>query len=136
MLTVERRTVRTRVIVRAQELLDRYGAGVRVTAVSLEGMGPPEGVADAFRDVNNARWDRDRAINDAEAYLRRVLPQARGEARRILLEADGYYDQTVQQDVGLTDSLPPAFPASKFPSSPRLSVYLMCTKKKSYSSQC
>jgi membrane protease subunit HflK len=29
-----------------------------------------------------------------------VLPQARGEARRILLEADGYYDQTVQQARG------------------------------------
>jgi len=99
-LTVERRTVRTRVIARAQKLLDRYGVGVRVTAVSLEGMSPPEEVADAFRDVNNARWDRDRAINDAEAYVRRVLPQARGEARRILLEAEGYYDQTVQRARG------------------------------------
>jgi len=99
-LTVERRTVRTRAIARAQELLDRYGVGVRVTAISLEGMGPPEEVADAFRDVNNARWDRDRAINDAEGYLRRVLPQARGEARRVLLEADGYYDETVQRARG------------------------------------
>jgi len=99
-LTTERRTVRARVIARAQELLDRYGVGVRITAVSLEGMSPPKEVADAFRDVNTARLDRDRAIEEADGYRRRVLPMAEGEARRILYEAEAYRDETLARSRG------------------------------------
>jgi len=99
-LTTQRRAIRARTIAAAQHKLDEYGVGVRVTAVSLEGISPPEEVADAFRDVNNARWDRDRAIEEADGYRRRVLPLAEGEARRTIYEAEAYREEVLARARG------------------------------------
>ncbi len=99
-LTVGRIEIQDTVRKSTQERLDRYGAGVRVTAVSLEGVTPPQEVAEAFRDVTSAREDYQRAIHEAQGYQRRVIPQARGEAKRILLEADGYRVEVTQKAEG------------------------------------
>lgn len=99
-LTVERIAIQNEVKQSTQATLSRYGAGVLVTAVSLEGVAPPQEVADAFRDVTAAREDHQRAINEAEGYQRRAIPQARGEARRILIEADAYRDEVTQMAQG------------------------------------
>jgi membrane protease subunit HflK len=99
-LTVQRIAIQDEVRRATQERLDRYGAGVTVTAVSLEGVTPPQEVAQAFRDVTSAREDQQRAINEAEGYQRRVIPQARGEAKRILIDADAYREEVTQMAQG------------------------------------
>jgi membrane protease subunit HflK len=99
-LTVERLAIQGRVLKTTQESMDRYGAGVKLDAVSLEGVAPPQEVAEAFRDVTAAREDKQRAINEAEGYRNRLIPQARGEAQRIQLEAEGYADETVTKAQG------------------------------------
>ncbi|HBC55891.1 MAG TPA: hypothetical protein DCZ03_01885 [Gammaproteobacteria bacterium] len=42
-----------------------------------------------------AREDRERFINEAEAYSNEVIPVARGEAARLLAEAEAYMNQKV-----------------------------------------
>lgn len=76
-----------------QLVLDDYGAGIEVTAVNLERAQPPEQVQAAFSDAIKAREDRERFINEAEAYRNAVLPQARGEAQQILEQALAYKAQ-------------------------------------------
>ncbi|MBX2826340.1 MAG: FtsH protease activity modulator HflK [Gammaproteobacteria bacterium] len=76
-----------------QLVLDEYGAGIEVTAVNLERAQPPEQVQAAFSDAIKAREDRERFINEAEAYRNAVLPQARGEAQQILEQALAYKAQ-------------------------------------------
>jgi len=76
-----------------QEVLDEYGAGIEVTAVNLERAQPPEQVQAAFSDAIKAREDRERFINEAEAYRNAVVPQARGEAQQILEESLAYKAQ-------------------------------------------
>ena len=71
-----------------------------VTQVKLAKADPPEAVIDAFRDVQAARADEERLVNEAQAYANDILPRARGEAERILQEAAGYKDQTVAQAEG------------------------------------
>ncbi len=99
-LTVERLAVQSEVIRIAQAKLDRVGAGVRLTSVSLEGTSPPQEVAEAFRDVASAREDRQRVVNEAEGYANRVLPQARGEAQRIVLDGEAYAARTTAEARG------------------------------------
>ena len=41
----------------------------------------------AFRDVQAARADQERARNEAETYANRVIPEARGQAQQILQDA-------------------------------------------------
>ncbi len=96
-LTVRRIAVQNEVREAAQRLLERYGAGVRIASVSLEGVGPPQEpeVADAFRDVTRAREDRQRAINEAKGYQNQLIPQAGGQSHRILREAEADAEEII-----------------------------------------
>ncbi|MBT5082089.1 MAG: FtsH protease activity modulator HflK [Rhodospirillaceae bacterium] len=83
-----------------QKTLDEYKAGIVVTQVKLAKADPPAAVIDAFRDVQAARADEERLVNEAKAYSNDILPRARGEAERIRQEAEGYQKQTVAQAEG------------------------------------
>jgi len=79
----------------AQSLLDEYESGIQITQVQTQKADPPDEVIDAFRDVQAARADMERAKNEAEAYQNDVIPRARGEAAKILQEAEAYKKQVV-----------------------------------------
>jgi modulator of FtsH protease HflK len=83
-----------------QEILDGYGAGILVTQVQLQKVDPPSEVIDAFRDVQRAQADRERAQNEAEAFANDILPRARGEAERLLQEAQAYRQEVVARADG------------------------------------
>jgi membrane protease subunit HflK len=83
-----------------QQILDEYGAGILVTQVQLQKVDPPSEVIDAFRDVQRAQADRERAQNEAEAFANDILPRARGEAERILQEAQAYRQEVVARADG------------------------------------
>ncbi|MEQ8747741.1 FtsH protease activity modulator HflK [Pyruvatibacter sp.] len=100
LLTEGRQAAETKVTDLMQNLLDEYGAGIRITQVQIQGSNPPSAVIDAFRDVQAARADAERSRNEAESYSNRVLPEARGAAERIEQEAAAYRDQTVEEAEG------------------------------------
>src|SRR6516164_2727115 len=75
-LTGARQTIETAVQERMQKTLDDYGAGVTVQQVQLQKVDPPMQVIDAFRDVQAARSDLERAQNEAQTYANRVVPEA------------------------------------------------------------
>ncbi|MEM1046426.1 MAG: FtsH protease activity modulator HflK [Pseudomonadota bacterium] len=83
-----------------QTTLDLYSAGIIITQVQLQQVDPPRQVIDAFRDVQAARADQERAQNEAQAYANKVVPEARGEAARILEAANAYREQTVAEANG------------------------------------
>jgi membrane protease subunit HflK len=83
-----------------QDVLDHYGAGIRVDQVQLQKVDPPTQVIDAFRDVQAAATDKERLQNEAASYASRVVPEARGEAERILQGALGYKEQSVAEATG------------------------------------
>ena len=85
-----------------QKTLDNYGAGILVTQVQLQKVDPPKQVIDAFRDVQAARIDLDRAVNEGQTYANRVVPQARGRVAQITQAAEAYKSQTVAQATGET----------------------------------
>ncbi|MBI3452986.1 MAG: FtsH protease activity modulator HflK [Rhodospirillales bacterium] len=83
-----------------QQILDQYGAGVLITQVQLRAVDPPTQVIDAFRDVQRAKADRERARNEAEAYRNDIVPRARGEGQRLIQEAEAYRQQVIAQAQG------------------------------------
>jgi membrane protease subunit HflK len=99
-LTVDRLAIQEKVRRDAQAALTRYGAGVRLTAVQFEELAAPREVAGAFRDVTRAREDRQRVVNEADGYAKRILPQTSGEATKLLLEAEAQGEETVQKALG------------------------------------
>jgi membrane protease subunit HflK len=85
-----------------QQILDQYHAGIQITQVQLQKVDPPAQVIDAFRDVQAARADLERAQNEAQSYANRVVPEARGRAAQILQNAEAYREQTVAEATGQT----------------------------------
>ncbi len=83
-----------------QEMLDRYQSGIQVLSVAIQNAQPPEQVQAAFNDAVKAGQDRERQINEGEAYANDVVPKARGLAERLRQEAEGYKAKVVSQAEG------------------------------------
>ncbi len=86
-----------------QQVMDAYQSGVQVTSVNLQDAQPPEQVQSAFEDAIKAREDKQRLINEAEAYSNDVIPRARGAASRKLQEAEGYKSRVIASAEGEAD---------------------------------
>jgi membrane protease subunit HflK len=99
-LTVGRVAVSTEVREEMQKILTDYGAGIRLVTVELQDVTPPDPVKPAFNEVNEARQDRERTINQAEEQANREIPRARGEAARTITEAEGYALERVNRARG------------------------------------
>lgn len=83
-----------------QSVLDSYNTGVVITQVALQRTEPPQSVIDAFRDVQAAQADRERAQNEAEAYRNDIIPRARGEVQRLLQQAEAYKQEVIANSQG------------------------------------
>ncbi|NND91786.1 MAG: FtsH protease activity modulator HflK [Granulosicoccus sp.] len=99
-LTTGRDVVWNTTLDNLQEVLDDYNAGIFVTAVNLERAQPPEEVQAAFSDAIKAREDKERFVNEAQAYSNEVLPRARGDAQRALEESEAYKARVEQAAIG------------------------------------
>jgi membrane protease subunit HflK len=99
-LTGARQVTETAVQDLMQKTLDDYRAGIDITQVQLQKVDPPKQVIDAFRDVQAARIDLDRSVNEAQTYANRVIPQARGNVAKIIQAAEAYRSQTVAEATG------------------------------------
>jgi len=83
-----------------QEILDSYNCGIKVENVYLQEVVPPDPVVDAFDDVNNARQDKERLINEARKYANDVVPKAQGQAQEILRQAEAYAQEVYLKALG------------------------------------
>lgn len=81
-------------------LMENYGTGILVTDVRLQVADPPAEVRDAFQEVVRAQADKERRINEAEAYQNDIVPRARGERQRLIEEASGFRDREVLRATG------------------------------------
>jgi len=99
-LTEGRSEIVTKIKSEIQEVMNNYHAGILVTEVNLQDAQPPEEVQNAFVDAIKSREDKERLINEAQAYYNDVVPKARGAAARKKQEAEGYKEQVIAQAQG------------------------------------
>ena len=99
-ITEERARVQDDTRVFLSRLLEDYGTGIQVTDVRLQVADPPEEVRDAFQEVVRALADRERIINEAEAYQNDIVPRARGDKQQLIEEASAFKDREVLRATG------------------------------------
>ncbi|MDZ7668541.1 MAG: FtsH protease activity modulator HflK [Gammaproteobacteria bacterium] len=99
-ITAGREAIGVEVEERLQSYLDNYGTGIRVDKVNIDRSAPPDQVADAFNDVQKAKEDEQRFINEANAFAESIIPEARGEAQQIIEQANAYRDRVVARSQG------------------------------------
>ena len=101
-LTGARQNIETAVHDLMQKTLDQYESGIQVTQVQMQKVDPPTQVIDSNRDVQAARADLERAVNEGQTYANRVVPEARGKVAQITQAAEAYRQQTVAEATGQT----------------------------------
>jgi membrane protease subunit HflK len=99
-LTEERDTIEAHVKEEIQAALNDYQAGIRILQVAIKEALPPEEVIADFKDVQAARADRERAVEEANAYANKILPNARGQAVQMREKASGYKERVTAEAIG------------------------------------
>ena len=99
-LTTGRDQVAQEVKTASQALINDYGLGIQITAVTMQDAQPPVQLKPAFDDVVKAREDEQRYINEARAYANDIVPKARGASQRLLAEAEAYKSEVVSKSEG------------------------------------
>lgn len=99
-LTTGKVEIQSQVQQRLVELMQAYDAGIRIESVKLQDVEPPSEVADAFKDVNNARETMVTKQNEAEKYRNEQVPTARGKAQELIEKANANKLQRVNAAKG------------------------------------
>jgi membrane protease subunit HflK len=99
-LTVGRASIADMARSEMQGILDLYRTGVRIVTVQLQNANPPDPVKAAFNEVNEARQEKERMINEAQRVYNQQIPKASGEARQLLSQAEGYGLERVNRAQG------------------------------------
>jgi len=89
-LTIKREEIDHLAQIETQKILDEYQTGVQVVTVKLLDVNPPDKVKPAFNEVNEAKQEKEKMINQAWEAYNKVVPKAKGEAERTIREAEGY----------------------------------------------
>ncbi len=99
-LTIRRQQVQDQTLLLLQQILDDYGAGVSIAKIQLQKVDPPQEVIDAFNDVQRAKQDQERKVNEAIAYSNDIVPKARGESQKMIQDAEAYKQQMINEAEG------------------------------------
>jgi membrane protease subunit HflK len=102
-LTTGKAVIQADTMTLLQTILDQYKSGVQIAAVQLQDVDPPEAVAAAFKDVTNAKEDREKLINQAQGYRNDIIPRAKGEAAERVNQARGFAQARLNRAQGETN---------------------------------
>jgi len=73
-----------------QALIDTYAMGVKINDVRIQNISVPAEVSAAYEDVNNAKNEKTKRLDEAERYANEVLPKARSTAYETVKQAEAY----------------------------------------------
>lgn len=88
-ITDGKTVIQTEVKKKLEELMQDYETGIFINDLKFQDIEPPEGeVQQAFKEVTNAREEKNTKINNAQNYTNDRLPKARGEAQALIENAE------------------------------------------------
>ncbi len=99
-LTTKREVINQLAQKAMQKLLDLYNSGIQIVTVKLMDVNPPQEVKAAFNEVNEAKQEKERLINQAWEAYNKAVPRAKGEAEKTISEAEGYLLDKVNRAQG------------------------------------
>lgn len=89
-ITDGKTVIQDKVRVLLLELQEKYKTGIQIIDIKFQDIEPPSGqVEEAFREVTNAREEKNTKVNNAKKYENDLIPKARGEAQALLENAEG-----------------------------------------------
>lgn len=99
-LTEKRIEINNKTQQKMQVILDDFNSGVEVVTVKLQDVNPPRPVQPAFNEVNSAKQEMEKMVNQAWQVYNQQIPAAKGEALKMVSQAEGYSQETVNRADG------------------------------------
>ena len=90
-------TIEREVLPDFQALIDSYEMGVKVHGVHIQNITVPQEVTASYEDVNNAKNEKTRRLDEAQTYENKVLPLAKSKAYQLTQGAEAYKASTVAE---------------------------------------
>ena len=78
-------------------VVDSYDMGVKVHGVHIQNIAVPSAVTSYYEDVNNAKNEMTRRLDEAQQYANRVLPLAKSDAYQLTQQAQAYKAETIAE---------------------------------------
>jgi len=99
-LTTRRVEINIAVQEKLQEILDSYDSGIQIVTVKLQDVNPPDPVKPSFNEVNEAKQEKEKVINQAWEAYNKAIPTARGQAEKTIKKSEGYALNRINQAKG------------------------------------
>lgn len=99
-LTTGRLDIETEAFTMMQKILDDYKMGIKLVALKLQDVNPPESVKPSFNDVNSAKQESDQYTNEAWREYNKIIPEAKGKAEQTIADAQAYKADVVNRALG------------------------------------
>jgi len=99
-LTTRRVEINMEVQDKLQEILDSYDSGIQIVTVKLQDVNPPDPVKPSFNEVNEAKQEKEKVINQAWEAYNKAIPAARGIAEKTIKRSEGYQLNRVNKAKG------------------------------------
>ena len=89
LMTTGKDAIQSEIKDKVRENLEQYDIGIDIVDLKIQDVDPPtEEVSVAFKNVENAKLQRETIINNARTYEEETVPEAKSEADKILREAE------------------------------------------------
>ena len=99
-IVLNRKEIADKSTIALQAQLKDYESGVEIVTINLQNVNPPEPVRPAFNNVNSAKQEKEKIINQAWQNYNQIVPEAKGKAKRTIEEAEGYAIDRVNRASG------------------------------------
>ena len=101
LMTTGKDAIQSEIEDKVRENLSQYDIGVDIVDLKIQDVDPPtDAVSVAFKNVENAKLERETIINNAKTYEEQTVPQAQSEADKILREAEANKAARIAQAEG------------------------------------
>jgi membrane protease subunit HflK len=110
-LSEKRLMIEHRVMKNLQRIMNSYKSGIEIISIGILYSYVGAEVRDAYRDVQSAKADRERFINEAQAYKNEIIPRAKAEAAKIIEAAIAYKESIISKAYGNSNKFNEIFKA-------------------------
>lgn len=95
LMTLGKEQVASEIHEQLQHILDSYNSGIYVSIVALKDVRIPNDIKSSFDDVIKAQEEKEQLKHQAESFVNKIIPEAKGEAIRILEAASAYKQEVM-----------------------------------------
>ena len=97
---LKKQEIENEVLPDLKKIINSYNMGIEIRTIQIQNIRVPNEVTAAYEDVNNAKNEKTRKLDEAEKYRNEKIPIARSKAYQMIQDSEGYKAEKIAQATG------------------------------------